>query len=126
MSDIGFVWVAWPYTRIRRELETERGGVTRFVFQLEYNVAATRDGLPPHDWRPVARFDHDVDGAHDVALEGIHLDVYRDGEKYRQTWDFPTIPVEHAPEFCQQYLLDNSDFFLDRFERWHDVGKEWH
>ncbi len=89
MSDLGFEWVEWPYARIRREIDTERGRVTRFVFQLEYNMQATQDGLPPHDWREVARFDHNVDGEHNVEVEGLHLDLYRDGEKYEKLWGFP-------------------------------------
>lgn len=125
MTDIGFKWVEWPYARIRRELDTEEGLVTRFVFQLEYNVKATPDGLAPHDWREVARFDHDVDGQHNVAVEGLHLDIYRDGEKYMQTWSFPTVPLDQAPDFCQRYLQQNADYFLDQFERWHDLGREW-
>lgn len=125
MSDIGFVWVEWPYARIRRELATEGGDVIRFVFQLEYDAQATRDGHPPHDWRQVARFDHDVSGQHDIGIEGLHLDIYRDGEKWKKTWDFPDIEPRQAPDFCQQYLLQNADYFLDQFERWHDVGKEW-
>lgn len=125
MTDLGFEWVEWPYARIRRELDTENGRVTRFVFQLEYNLKATADGLPPHEWLEVARFDHDVDGGHNVAVEGLHLDVYRDGEVYRKTWDFPSVPLNVAPDFCQQYLLSNADYFLDQFERWHNVGRDW-
>jgi hypothetical protein len=73
----------------------------------------------------VARFDHDVDGQHDIEVEGLHLDIYRDGEKWAKSWDFPDIELRYAPDFCQQYLLQNADYFLDQFERWHDVGKEW-
>lgn len=125
MPDLGFEWVEWPYARIRRELDTADGRVTRFVFQLEYNLKATEDGLPPHEWREVARFDHDVDSGHNVDVEGLHLDVYRDGEVFRKTWDFPKIPLNVAPEFCQQYLISNADYFLDQFERWHNVGENW-
>lgn len=125
MADIGFVWVAWPYARIRRELSVSRGAVTRFVFQLEYDVRATPDGRSPHDWRAVARFDHDVDGSHDVAEEGLHLDVYRNGEKVETFRGFPEVPLNEAPDFCQRFLVVNSDDLLDQFERWHDVGEEW-
>ena len=100
MSDIGFVWVEWPYARIRRELDTAGGTVTRFVYQLEYDAKATRDGHPPHDWMQVARFDHEVDGQHDAEIEGLHLDIYRDGETWAKTWDFPDIELRHVPDFC--------------------------
>jgi len=119
------VWVEWPHARIRRELETNGGDVTRFVYQLEYNADATRDRHPPHDRRQVARFDHDADGQHNVGIEGLHLDVYRDGEQYEKTWDFPDVPLQHAPEFRKQYLFANADYFLDQFKAWHDFGREW-
>ncbi|MCH7661519.1 MAG: hypothetical protein IH933_13385 [Euryarchaeota archaeon] len=125
MSDIGYVRVEWPYARIRRELAVEDGVPIRFVYQLEYNTEASLDGLPPHDWRQVARFDHDVDGPHDVTNEGLHIDLYRDGEKYEQTYDFPRVELTDAPDFCQQYLQQNADYLLGRFERSHDVGKRW-
>lgn len=125
MTDIGYLWAEWPYARIRRELDTVDGIPTRFVFQLEYDMEASRDGLPPHDWRQVARFDHDEDGPHNVAVEGLHLDIYRDGEKYRRTWSFPTVPLRETPDFCQQYLAQNADFLIDRFEKWHNVGRKW-
>lgn len=125
MTDIGYIWVEWPYARIRRELEVENGIPVRFVYQLEYNVEASRDGLPPHDWRQVARFDHDIDGPHNVAEEGLHIDLYRDGERYEQSRDFPDVEVTDMPDFCQGYLEQNVDYFLDRFERWHDISEKW-
>jgi len=125
MTDLGFAWVEWPYARIRRELDTEGGQIIRFVYQLEYNVDATEDGLPPNDWREVARFDHDIDGQHDVSEEGLHLDIYRDGKKYKTTRDFPNVPINQTPAFCMEYLQQNADYFIDRFERWHDVGDQW-
>lgn len=125
MTDLGYFWVEWPYARIRRELDVSEGVVMRFVYQLEYDVEATEDGLPPHDWRPVARFDHDVEGPHNVAEEGLHIDVYRDGDVYMKSYDFPIIRLKEAPRFCERYLRENADFLIDRFERWHNIGEKW-
>lgn len=125
MADLGYLWVEWPYARIRRELETERGVVTRFVYQLEYNAEASLDGLPPHDWHEVARFDHDIDGPHDISEDGLHIDLYREGEKYAQLYNFPAVPLNAAPEFCEQFLLNRADKLLDQFERWHDFDSKW-
>jgi len=65
--------------RVRRRIgyRHDRGEITRFVVQLEYRL----DG----DWAEVVRFDHDPEGTygHDVTAEGVHIDVYRDGEKLR-------------------------------------------
>lgn len=121
MTDLGSVWVTWPTARIRRELDVSRGVPIRFVYQLEYDLEATSDGRPPHDWRTVARFDHATDGHHDVREEGLHLDVYRDGEKYRTTYDFPDVRIGYAPTFCERYLLENAETLLERFEQWHGV-----
>lgn len=85
MSELDPSWIRWPYARIRRELVTEQGEVRRFVAQLEYDVAATPTGQSTPDWRTVARFDHDISGeqSHDVREEGLHMDIYRNGEKER-------------------------------------------
>lgn len=125
MDDIGHVWVEWPYARIRRELAVEEGVPVRFVYQLEYNVQATHDGLPPHDWRQVARFDHDINGPHNIADEGLHIDLHRDRRKYAQLYDFPEISVTEAPDFCQEFLEQRADELIDQFEKWHDTGEKW-
>lgn len=125
MTDIGYIWAAWPYARIRRELAVENGLPVRFVYQLEYNTNASHDGLPPHDWRQVARFDHDIDGPHNVAEEGLHIDLYRDGEKYAQLYDFPEVALTEAPGFCRAFLEQRADELIDQFEQWHDIGNTW-
>lgn len=76
-------------------ISTEQGQVVRFVVQFEYRVAS--------DWRVVVRFDHDPASAvaHDVTDEGIHMDVYRNGEKWRSEEVFPPISRErhsHTPK----------------------------
>jgi hypothetical protein len=127
MSEIEPRWIRWPYARIRRELETTDGAVTRFVYQLEYDIAATPAGTHTPDWQPVARFDHNVapNRGHDVREEGLHLDLYRDGEKHRVLAGFPTVSLEHAPQFCEQFLEDNATQLLEQFERWHDLYGPW-
>lgn len=127
MTDHPPAWIRWPYARIRRELETEQGQVRRFVAQLEYDIEATPTGQNAPDWRTVARFDHDITGeqSHDVREEGLHLDVYRDGEKYDVIGRFPPIPLERAPRYAQEYLERHADRFLQQFEEWHDLHGPW-
>lgn len=125
MTDIGYRWIEWPYARLRREIDVDGGVPTRFVYQLEYDLDATVDGLPPHDWQAVARMDHDSTGPHNAAEEGLHIDLYRDGAKVKQSHDFPDVPLKLAPAFCEMYLQENADRLLDRFEQWHNVGKKW-
>lgn len=110
-------WIEYPYARIRFELDTDHGEPTRFVVQLEYEVAG--------DWRVVTRFDHDRHGeqAHDITEEGLHMDVYRDGEKHRVESGFPPVSLSHAPRYCKTYLETHADQFLRRFEQWHDLKR---
>lgn len=127
MADIGPNWIRWPYARIRREIDTERGEIQRFVYQLEYDIAATPAGTHEPDWRTVARFDHNVSPTqgHDIRVEGLHLDLYRDGRKYRVKTGFPPIPLSRAPDYCEWWLEEQADRVLEQFERWHDLYGPW-
>jgi hypothetical protein len=121
----GISWVEYLYARIRTDIGTEHGDVTRFVVQLEYNVEPNL--LEPNDWRQVARFDHepDAEGGHDVTEEGLHMDVYRDEEKAEVRRDFPAVSLRGAPAFCKQTLSDRAPELLARFERWHGIDGNW-
>lgn len=103
-------------TQLRVGFSTTRGRVTRFVVQLEYWL----DG----DWRVVARFDHDErsEMGHDVTQEGLHLDLYRDGEKYAVKDDYPPVDLNDAIDYCETELRENATEYVTRFERWHDVN----
>lgn len=123
------VWHAWPDARIRQRIDANRGIVTEFVMQLEYDVNARLDGSGGRDWRQVARFDHELGGEHDWRQEGPHMDLYRevDGEmtKCGVVRDFPRVPLREAAEFSKQYLVDNADGILGRFETWHGIQGRW-
>ena len=127
MDEIEPIWIRWPHARIRRELRTESGEIVRFVVQLEYDVAAATEGDSSPAWCVVARFDHDVtiEGGHDVTAEGLHLDIYRNGERYDRLWDFPTLSPGAAMRYCEAYLMNWSELFLARFERWHGIRGPW-
>lgn len=116
--DVGpyFTWIEYPRLRIRTEFAKHRGDVTRFVVQLEYN--ARPDVLEADDWRQVARFDHDpaAPNGHDVTEEGLHMDVYSDGEKVAVARDFPEISPNGAIDFCEEFLYEQRDELLARFD----------
>lgn len=124
MVEIEPIWITWPYARIRRVLNTERGTITRFVVQLEYDVATASPGDSRPEWHVVARFDHDStsEGGHDVTEEGLHLDVYRDGERHARARSFPMIPPGPAMRYAENYFRQHADRLLARFELWHDLG----
>lgn len=104
--------------RVRMGYSTERGDVLRFVVQLEYN----RDG----DWLEVVRFDHDAAGeqGHDVAEEGVHMDVYRDDKKYRTEEIFPPMPAGQALTHAEEHLSLHAERYIQRFETWHRTDHE--
>lgn len=100
---------------IRRRLgyTHDRGEVTRFVVQLEY-----RHG---DEWAPVVRYDHDPASVHghDVTEEGLHVDVYRDGDLYRREYVAPPMPASIALDFAEDHLMENVQRYTRRFEVWH-------
>ncbi len=119
------LWIEWPQVKIRREWSIVHGNVCKFVLQMEYDLEASVDGRGDSNWVPVARFDHDVDGPHDIREEGLHLDVYRDGKKYRRTEDFSLVSPNEAIAYCEQYFIENAAYLLGRFENWHGIRGEW-
>lgn len=101
--------------QIRTAFTTDQGEVVRFVVQLEYWLNG--------EWQPVVRYDHDrtVSGGHDVSKEGLHVDIYRGGEKV-DTKDV-TGPIQPADAFdyAEEDLRENVERYIKRFETWHDV-----
>jgi hypothetical protein len=94
----------------------ERGDVTRFVVQLEYRIGG--------EWTEVVRFDHDPrsDHAHDVTEDGVHMDVYRDGEKIRSEEVFPPMEASDALTFAEEHLNQHARQYINRFEAWHEIS----
>jgi hypothetical protein len=103
--------------RQRRGLDIERGTVTRFVVQLEYHHAGA--------WHPVVRYDHDGTGesehAHNVTEEGLHIDIYRDGEKYATEYIASPQPAGVALDRAEDHLSNNLQRFINRYEQWHNI-----
>lgn len=104
-----------PRARRRVAYDHDAGQITRFVVQLEYDYAG---------WTTVVRFDHDPvsDHGHDVTVEGVHMDVYRDGEKVRAEEVFPPMPADEALTFAEGHLRDHEQRYIERFETWHEIN----
>mgnify|MGYP000533687150 CR=1 FL=1 len=109
--------------RARRRLgiDIERGQVQRFVVQLEYRLTPDDD-----DWATVVRYDHDSKGSdeatHDVTEEGLHIDVYRDGEKVDSHELTPPIPANRALTAAEDHLKEHLNGYIRRFEQWHGIN----
>lgn len=103
--------------RERIGLSKDRGDVTRFLVQLEYNLE--------DEWVQVVRYDHDPNGpeemAHDVTEEGLHVDIYRDGEKHATEFIFGPLPAGVALDHAEDHLAKNLKRYVKRFEEWHGI-----
>ena len=102
-------------TRIRVEIGKLRGDVRWFVVQLEKNTG-NKYGLD-QDWGQVARFDHhpEADWGHDIRKEGLHIDLYRGGQKAQVRRNFPNVPLNRAPAYCEKYLDQMEEKILQSF-----------
>ena len=115
--DREYVKLATRQSQIRVGTTVEDGAVTKFLRQLEYRVG--------DDVREVVRFDHDPEseGGHDVAQEGLHMDVYRDGEKSRTERIGPPEPPNRALTRAEGHSAEHAERYIRRFERWHDLSR---
>lgn len=94
-----------------------RGEVTRFVIQLEY--------YHEDDWLEIVRFDHhpSSENGHNVTVEGVHTDVYREGEKLRSEEIFPPMPADQALTYAEEHLATHAKRYIKRFEQWHGIKR---
>lgn len=106
--------------RRRLGIDTDRGEITRFVVQLEYLIDPATE-----EWVTVVRYDHDSLGSdeatHDVAEEGLHIDVYRDGEKVDVVKITPPRDPNQALEDAEDHLAEHIEDYIRRFEQWHGI-----
>ena len=91
----------------------EQGEVLRFVVQLEYRLGG--------EWVEVVRYDHESAGAsaHDVTKEGLHIDIYREGEKHATEYIAGPLPAGVALDLAEDHLAEIAERFIRRFEEWH-------
>lgn len=103
--------------RLRLGYTTDRGEVRRFLVQLEYAVGG--------EWLEVVRYDYDPGAAeemaHDVREEGLHIDMYRDGEKVDTRQVSGPIEPDEAFDRAEEHLETHLQTIVERFERWHGI-----
>ena len=77
-------------------------------------------------WEPVVRYDHDAEGSieatHDVTEEGLHIDIYRDGEKIGSHELTPSLPANDALNAAEDHLAEHLDGYIRRFEEWPGIN----
>lgn len=115
--DKGYVTPLTDRARVRFGADIERGDVTRFIVQLEYRMA---DG-----WTHIIRSDHNPEAAdgHDVEQEGVHVDLYRDGEKVEQRQIGPPMSPNAGLDTAEEHLVGDYERHVRRFERWHGLNR---
>lgn len=71
----------------------------------------------------VVRYDHDDEspGGHDVRAEGLHRDVYREGEKVGEEAVSLPISANDGFNYAEEDLRENAERYVRRFERWHNI-----
>ena len=108
-------WIEYPNARLRVVIDIEHGMPTLFIVQLEYQVNG--------EWEPVVRFDHNSVNqfGHDIAEEGLHMDIYRDGENRYVKTNFPAVPLSDAPKYAESHIRGQADQLLRRYEKWHNL-----
>lgn len=106
--------------RVRVGHTIEAGEVRRFMIQLECRIEG--------EWDPVVRFDHDGTGeaehAHDVTEEGVHMDVYRSGEKERVEEIFPPLPAPQALTHAEEHISMYAERYITRYKEWYRTDTE--
>lgn len=104
--------------RVRIGYDRNGAVVTRFLVQLEDRYHA--------EWHVVARYDHDARGSdesvHDVTEEGLHVDIYRDGRKETTEFIVGPLPASRGFDLAEDHLAQNLQRYVERFERWHEIG----
>lgn len=101
--------------RVRIGYSRDGNEISRFVVQLECRLN--------EEWTEVVRFDHDAGGAnemaHDVADEGLHMDVYRDNEKVDTVSITGPIPPPVGFTTAEEHLAEHAERYITRFNEWH-------
>lgn len=99
---------AYPYTRIRVYFCKRRGQIQSFLVKLEYNTSENTALM--EQWEGVARPDHNPhsDDGHDIRNEGLHMDIRDPDGTERRSYDFPNVPVNQAPRWCEEYVKENQ------------------
>ncbi|WP_425504789.1 DUF7718 family protein [Salinigranum marinum] len=76
----------------------------------------------------VVRYDHDSEGrteaTHDVTEEGLHINVYRDGEKTDSHEVTPPLPANQTLNAAEDHLSTHLDGYIRRLERWHGIPRD--
>ena len=115
-----------PGARLRIGHSRESGEVTAFVVQIEVHLDVAGAAGEAGEWVEVVRSDHSTSaGDHDVRREGVHLDVYRGGEKDRtEQLTGPIQSVDVAFNEAEERITEGTERYVERFREWHRSNRD--
>ena len=64
------------------------------------------------------------EATHDVTEEGLHIDVYRDGEKTATHVLTPPLPVAAPLDAAEDHLAEHLEGYVARFETWQRTRRD--
>lgn len=110
-----------PGARLRVGYSRDGGEVTAFVVQLECRLENNSTAGETGEWVEVVRSDHSTSaGGHDVTHEGLHLDIYRDGEKDdTEQLTGSLSSVDDASDVAEERITEDAERYINRFRQWH-------
>lgn len=100
-------------TRIRLFLGRLPGeGLTRFRVQLEHHVV--------DEWQQIVGSAHNpnAETGHDVTAEGVHLDIYRDGERVDREQLFDPTTPSNALDIADDHIKENYEQYVRDYRQW--------
>ena len=100
-------------TRLRLFLGRLPGeGLTRFRVQLEHHAV--------DEWQQIVGSDHNpaAETGHDVTVEGVHLDVYRGGERIDRKRLFESTTPENALSIADDHIKENYERYVRDYRQW--------
>jgi len=56
-----------------------------------------------------------------VSEDGLHIDIYRDGDNYRTEYAAPAFSDAIALDRAEDHLQNNLEGFTNRYEQWHGI-----
>lgn len=105
------------HVRVRFGADIDRGTVTRFLVQLEYQRAS--------GWTQIVRSDHNptAEYGHDAEREGVHMDLYRNDKKVEVRQIGPPMSANAALNRAEEHLVGEYERHVRRFEQWLNLNR---
>jgi hypothetical protein len=101
-------------------LKIQNNELQEFYVQLEYNESS--NPIVEEEWVDIAWFDHQPTHrcGHDITKEGLHMDIRHPTGSNRKVVEFPSVPLDDAPTYCEKYFEREYIDICDQYAIWLD------